>query len=249
MNDLLKIIEAMIFSSESAISLVELQTVLFTYSGEEISIEAIQEYVNTLELKYEDDSFIFEIVKSGGGYQFLSKPAFHKPISALLQQRAKRKLSTAALECLSIIAYSQPVTKNDIEQIRGVNCDYTIQKLMERDLVKITGRAEQPGKPLLYGTSQYFMDYFGINSIEELPKLKEFEKEMAIGDPGDIMVNVDEHQNHTLSLKVKKDERRDDTQNENDEKNNEENKPQENNIGEDSSGENHSEGSASEEQA
>lgn len=249
MNDLSKIIEAMIFSSESPISLVELQTVLFTYSGEEIGIEAIQEYVNALELKYEDDIYIFEIVKSGGGYQFLSKPAFHKPISALLQQRAKRKLSTAALECLSIIAYSQPVTKNDIEQIRGVNCDYTIQKLMERDLVKITGRAEQPGKPLLYGTSQYFMDYFGINSIEELPKLKEFEKDMAIGDPGDIMVNVEENEDHSFTIKVKKDERRDDAQNEYDEKNNEENNSQENNIGEENSGEDNSEGFTSKEQA
>ena len=130
---------------------------------------------------------------------------------------------------------------------------------MERDLVKITGRAEQPGKPLLYGTSQYFMDYFGINSIEELPKLKEFEKDMAIGDPGDIMVNVEEHEDHTFTIKVKKDERRDDAQNEYNEKNNEETNTQETNIGEDNSGEDNSEenntgednseGSASKEQA
>lgn len=213
MNDLAKLIEALIFSSESPITPVELQTVLFTFSGEEISLEAIQEFINAIQIKYENDDFVFEIIKSGGGYQFLTKPAFHKPISALLQQRAKRKLSTAALECLSIIAYSQPVTKTDIEQIRGVNCDYTIQKLMERDLVKITGRADQPGKPLLYGTTQYFMDYFGINSIEELPRLKEFEqKDIAIGDPGDIMVNVEEHQDHTITIKVQKEERRDDAQ-------------------------------------
>jgi len=223
MNDLSKIIEAMIFSSESPISLVELQTILFTYSGEEISLEALQEYVDALELKYEDDSYIFKIVQSGGGYQFLTKPAFHKPISALLQHRAKRKLSTAALECLSIIAYSQPVTKNDIEQIRGVNCDYTIQKLMERDLVKITGRAAQPGKPLLYGTSQYFMDYFGINSMDELPKLKEFEKDISIGSPGDIMVNVEDAEDISFSIRLNNEERREDAQNETDEKTDEEN--------------------------
>ncbi|MFN3939385.1 MAG: SMC-Scp complex subunit ScpB, partial [Chitinophagales bacterium] len=213
MNDLSRLIEALIFSSEVPISPAELQTVLFTYSGEEISINAIQEHIDALQLKYDTDDFIFEIVKTGGGYQFLSKPAFHKPISALLQQRAKRKLSTAALECLSIVAYAQPVTKTDIEQIRGVNCDYTIQKLMERDLIKIVGRADQPGKPLQYGTTQYFMDYFGINNIEELPKLKEFEqKDISIGDPGDIMVNVEENADHTVTLKVLKDERRDDTQ-------------------------------------
>lgn len=218
MNDLAKIIEAMIFSSESPISLVELQTVLFTYSGEEIGLEALQEYVTAIQIKYEDDDFIFEVVQSGGGFQFLTKPAYHKPVSALLQQRAKRKLSTAALECLSIIAYSQPATKMDVEQIRGVNCDYTIQKLMERDLVKIVGRADQPGKPLQYGTTQYFMDYFGINSLDEMPKLKEFEhKDMSIGDPGDIMVNVEENADHTYTIKVQKDERRDDAQNENNE--------------------------------
>ena len=170
-----------------------MQTILFTYSGEEVSLEAIQEHVDALQTKYESDDYVFEIVKTGGGYQFLSKPYYHKPITTLLQHRAKRKLSVAALECLSMIAYSQPITKIEIEQIRGVNCDHTIQKLMERDLIKIIGRSDTAGRPLLYGTTQYFMDYFGINGLEELPRLKEFEqKDMSIGAPSEIMETMSE---------------------------------------------------------
>lgn len=236
MNNLQKLIEALIFSSEQPITIAELQTVLFTYSGEEVSLEAIQEHVDVLLQKYESDDFVFEIVKTGGGYQFLSKPYYHKPISTLLQHRAKRKLSIAALECLSIIAYSQPVTKVDIEQIRGVNCDHTIQKLMERDLIKINGRSDTAGRPLLYGTTQYFMDYFGINNLEELPKLKEFEqKDISIGSPSDIMESVSEEEAYS---QVRFDnERREDAQTDNYEKNEqqftEENPPTEEIDGED----------------
>ncbi len=215
MNDLQKLIEALIFSSEQPISVAEIQTILFTYSGEEVSLEALQEHVDALTTKYESDDFVFEVVKTGGGYQFLSKPYYHKPITALLQHRAKRKLSVAALECLSIIAYSQPVTKVEIEQIRGVNCDHTIQKLMERDLIRITGRSETAGRPLLYGTTQYFMDYFGINGLEELPRLKEFEQKddsSSIGAPSDIMESFSEEEAYS-HLHVNN-ERREDAQNE-----------------------------------
>ncbi|MFN0275095.1 MAG: SMC-Scp complex subunit ScpB [Chitinophagales bacterium] len=215
MNDLQKLIEALIFSAEQPISISELQTVLFTYSGEEISLEAIQEHVDAICMKYENDDFVFEIIKSGGGYQFLTKPTYHKPISTLLQHRARRKLSTAALECLSIIAYSQPITKTEVEQIRGVNCDHTLQKLLERDLIKISGRADTPGKPLLYATTQFFMDYFGINELNDLPKLREFEQKdiSSIGDPGDIMVSVEETESGSTII-ANYDERRDDAQNE-----------------------------------
>jgi segregation and condensation protein B len=215
MNDLQKLIEALIFSAEQPISISELQTVLFTYSGEEIGLEAIQEHIDSILLKYENDDFVFEVVKSGGGYQFLTKPTYHKPISTLLQHRARRKLSTAALECLSIIAYSQPITKTEIEQIRGVNCDHTLQKLLERDLIKISGRADAPGKPLLYATTQFFMDYFGINELNDLPKLREFEQKdiSSIGDPGDIMVTVEETEEGSTII-ANYDERRDDALNE-----------------------------------
>ena len=108
------------------------------------------------------------------GYQFLTKKDYHQVISLLQAQRSKKKLSQAALETLAIIAYKQPVTKPDVEQIRGVNCDYSIQKLLEKELIAIVGKSEALGKPILYGTSALFMDYFGINDIAELPQMKDF---------------------------------------------------------------------------
>ena len=86
-----------------------------------------------------------------------------------------KKLSQSALETLAIIAYRQPITKLEVEQIRGVNCDYTMQKLLEKDLISISGKADGPGRPLLYSLSQYFLDYFGIASIADLPQLKDVE--------------------------------------------------------------------------
>jgi segregation and condensation protein B len=112
--------------------------------------------------------------ESGGGWQFLTKKDYHKTVAQLNGDKFLKRLSTAALETLSIVAYKQPITKGEIEAIRGVNSDYSIQKLLEKELIVITGRNEEmPGKPLVYCTSKSFMDYFGINSPEDLPKLKE----------------------------------------------------------------------------
>jgi segregation and condensation protein B len=88
--------------------------------------------------------------------------------------RAKKKLSQAAIETLAIIAYRQPITKLEIEQIRGVNCDYTVQKLLEKELISLAGKADTVGKPILYQTSDLFMDYFGLKNIADLPQLKDF---------------------------------------------------------------------------
>ena len=108
------------------------------------------------------------------GYQFLTKKEYHAVISLLQVQRSKKKLSPAALETLAIIAYKQPVTKLEIEQIRGVNSEYSIQKLLEKELITIVGKSETVGRPILYSPSQQFMDYFGINNLNELPQIKEF---------------------------------------------------------------------------
>ena len=111
---------------------------------------------------------------SGGGWQFLTKKDYHKTIAQLNGDKFLKKLSAAAMETLAIIAYKQPVTKGEIESIRGVSADYAVQKLLEKELIIITGRNEKlPGHPLVYSTSKNFMDYFGINSAEELPKIKE----------------------------------------------------------------------------
>ena len=143
----------------------------------EVPEKDIDQAITALTEKYNEDQYSFHIVKSGGGYQFLTKPAYQSSISILLKQQSKRRLSTSALETLAIVAYKQPVTKGVVEQIRGVNCDYTINKLLEKGLIEIQGKADSIGRPIIYGTSQKFMDYFGINELGELPTPKDFAKE------------------------------------------------------------------------
>lgn len=143
----------------------------------DVPSEDISSGLEELKGRFESDGHSFELVKSGGGYQFLTKPAYQASIGILLKQQSKRRLSNSALETLAIIAYKQPVTKGEMEQIRGVNCDYAVQKLLEKELVEIQGKSEGIGRPLLYGTSDKFMDYFGINDLKELPTPKDFSKE------------------------------------------------------------------------
>lgn len=143
---------------------------MFEAEVPERDIEAVLERIAH---RFADDSYAFGLVKSGGGYQFLTKPSYQASISLMLRQKGKRQLSTSALETLAIIAYRQPVTRSEMEQIRGVNCDYAVNKLLEKELIEIRGKSEGVGRPMLYGTSAKFMDHFGINSTSDLPQLKE----------------------------------------------------------------------------
>lgn len=140
----------------------------------EVPEEHVLAAIKELRLKYQSEDFSFQIELLGGGYQFLTKPAYQASISILLKQQSQKRLSTAQLETLSIIAYKQPITKGEIEQIRGVNSDYSVQKLLEKELVEIQGKSEGVGRPLIYGTSEKFMEYFGINSVTDLPQPKDF---------------------------------------------------------------------------
>jgi segregation and condensation protein B len=170
-------IEALIFCSPGPVKEQEIQSTLVEMFEAEVASEDIQTAISRIKDKYESDEFSFHLIKSGGGYQFLTKPAYQASIGILLKQQSKKRLSTSALETLSIVAYKQPVTKVDIEQIRGVNCDYSINKLLEKGLIEIKGKAETIGRPLIYGTSPMFMDYFGINNLNDLPTLKDFQQE------------------------------------------------------------------------
>lgn len=168
-------IEAILFAAEGPVRMEDLWKHINKDSPEPIDESVIQNVIQLIQEKYQNEIFPFQIGEVGGGYQFLTKPAYHEVVSAYLNRNTVKRLTQAALEVLAIIAYKQPISKNLIEVIRGVNADYTVQKLMEKELIEIAGRSEEPGKPLLYKTTQQFLDYFGINSIEELPKLKEFE--------------------------------------------------------------------------
>jgi len=166
-------IEALVFASEQSLPVKEIQVVIHSGLGIDISEDDIIAHLKAIKEKYDGDDFAITLVEINEGYQFLTKSAHHVLIHQLQIQRSKKKLSQAALETLAIIAYRQPVTKLEIEQIRGVNCDYTLQKLLEKELISITGKADAAGKPLLYGTSALFMDYFGIKNNSELPQLKD----------------------------------------------------------------------------
>ncbi|PSJ72383.1 SMC-Scp complex subunit ScpB [Sphingobacteriales bacterium UPWRP_1] len=177
-------IEAIIFSAKQAVTEAEIISTLEKTLEIPVSPKQVQQYIAQLTQKYNSGEFAFELTPISDGYQFLTKTAYHKTISVFLNLKARKKLSTSALETLSIIAYKQPITKAEIEQIRGVNCDYSIQKLLEKELIEIAGRSEVPGRPLLYGTTQLFMDYFGLQNLTDLPKLKEIQPQTnQIGTP------------------------------------------------------------------
>jgi len=170
-------VEALIFASEKPLTSLELVDLLNNALGfieDRATLEQVESAIDGIREKYATEFYPFEVRQSGGGWQFLTKGLFHKTIAQLNGDKFLKRLSAAAMETLAIIAYKQPITKGEIETIRGVNCDYVIQKLLEKELVVISGREETlPGKPLIYNTSKSFMDYFGINSADDLPRIKD----------------------------------------------------------------------------
>jgi segregation and condensation protein B len=176
-------IEALIFCSPSPIKLADLKSCLTEMFNAEVPEEDVLGAIQRLLDKYEHEDFSFQLNKSAGGYQFLTKPAYQASIGIMLKQQSKKRLSTSAMETLSIIAYKQPVSKTEVETIRGVNCDYAVQKLLEKGLIEIQGKGEGVGRPLIYGTSPKFMEYFGISDLSELPTPKDFSQEVnTIGE-------------------------------------------------------------------
>lgn len=177
-------VEALIFASEkplTALEITELVNSAFGFMDDKVVIDQVETCIEGVKEKYNSAFFPFELRESGGGWQFLTKREYHQTIAQLNGDKFLKRLSTAALETLAIIAYKQPITKSEIEAIRGVNCDYSIQKLLEKELIIISGRNEaMVGKPLIYATSRHFMDYFGINTPEELPKISEVLAEQMV---------------------------------------------------------------------
>jgi segregation and condensation protein B len=188
-------IEALIFSSDSALTVADISACLQKLSLEtNIDDATIERQLEDISNKYKADFYSFELRVIGGGYQFFTKPAYHKTVSVLVGQKEKKRLSTSALETLSIIAYKGPITKTECEAIRGVNCDYSVQRLLEKELIEVAGRVEgAPGKPVLYRVTPVFLDYFGINSTNELPKLKDVlppTDDNTIGEIADSVVDI-----------------------------------------------------------
>lgn len=167
-------VEALIFASERPLTQLEMVEMVSAALEESVEAERIATCIEAIREKYDASYYPFQLREAGGGYQFLTKKAYHKTVLQLNGDKHIKKLSSAAMETLAIIAYKQPITKSEVEFIRGVSADYSIQKLLEKELIVITGRNENMvGKPLTYATSKNFMDYLGINGPKELPQLKD----------------------------------------------------------------------------
>ena len=169
--DELRIFEALLFASEEMLTPAKLKTLL---PGAPDS-KSIRKMVGEINEKLQSENHPFEIVESGGGYQFRTLALYYPWVRKLYKERAAKKLSVAALECLAIIAYRQPISKADVEAVRGVMSDGSMKTLLEKRLVDFTRDDSRPGRPLLYSTTNEFLKYFGINKISDLPKIEEFE--------------------------------------------------------------------------
>ena len=169
-NELKIVIEALLFASERPLSIEEMKEAF----EEKLSSEDIAESLSLLKADYEVQGRGFRLFEIAGGYQLVTDSRLAPHIKRFYQEREKKRLSQASLETLSVIAYRQPVTRADIEFIRGVNVDGAIHTLLEKGLVRIVGRKEVPGRPMLYGTTKQFLDHFGLNSVKDLPTLSEY---------------------------------------------------------------------------
>jgi len=196
MLSLESIIEALLVAAEEPLTISDIQRALKQEASRQLSEEepneneshllrtlalakssSIQAAIDELNSIYEEQNRSFSILNKSNGWKIYTKAAFGDFVAQLYPNQRSSKLSKAAIETLAIIAYRQPVTKASMEATRGVSCDGMVQKLLNRDLISITGRANQPGRPLLYGTTPEFFEHFGIKSIEELPNFEELRKQ------------------------------------------------------------------------
>ena len=171
MENLLHIIEAMIFASDTPITAQKIKNIL-----QEGTVPQIKKAVKQLNENYDKIDAAFHIVEVAEGFQMVSRADYASWLTRLYKARQASRLTRRALETLAIIAYKQPVTKTEMESIRGVNVDGVVKTLIERNLITVTGREKAPGNPLLYGTTKNFLEYFGLKSINDLPKLKEIDE-------------------------------------------------------------------------
>ena len=171
-----KILEALLFSSDKPLAVEEMHQAF----AEPVEAGDLRSTLESLKSEYESSERGFKLVEIAGGWQFLTDPACADYLRRFHETSQKRRLSNASLETLSVIAYRQPVARAEIEYIRGVNVDGAIKSLLEKHLVRVSGRKEAPGRPMLYATTREFLEYFGLQSLKDLPTLKEF-KESDLG--------------------------------------------------------------------
>jgi len=177
------VIEAIIFASPEPISAKNISKTILDADGQvEVPPDEVDAIVEKLNHRYDEAGLAFTINRVAGGYAFATEPRYRHWLSVLQHEQAYKKLSASAIETLAIVAYKQPVTKPEIDFIRGVDSGYITRQLLEKELIRVAGRADSPGKPLLYKTSDLFLKHFDINSVKELPKPREIEEIMNDDD-------------------------------------------------------------------
>ena len=180
------LIEALIFGAREPLSVRQIQA-LYEVQGPEgseprkIDYDSIARLIEELNGEYAAGDRPYRIVQIAGGYQFATQPAYAEWLGKLYKEQTRRKLSQSSIETLAIIAYKQPITKPEIESIRGVNCDYVLSTLLEKDMATIVGRAPTVGRPLLYGTTTEFLKHFGLNELNDLPRPREIQDILGDG--------------------------------------------------------------------
>lgn len=169
-EEIKRVVEALLFAVHEPISIRKIVEII-----EGSDQKLIKEVISQLGKEYDSYDRAFQIEEIANGFQLLSRPEYHEWVSKLIKKSNDAKLSQSSLETLAIIAYKQPIIRADIEAIRGVQSGQIIRTLIEKDLVKIAGRDEVLGRPLLYGTTKKFLEFFSLNSIKDLPKVEELE--------------------------------------------------------------------------
>jgi len=174
------VIEALLFSAQKPLSIREMATVIKGAEDEvsrneftHVSQAEVAGALEQLKIEYVQEQRAFQLIEKAEGWQLATDPKYAQWVRQLFPAPKPARLSAPALETLAIIAYRQPITRADVEAVRGVNIDGVLQTLIERGLVKIAGRAEIPGRPLLYETTQFFLDHFGLRALDELPNVEE----------------------------------------------------------------------------
>ncbi|MCH8556548.1 MAG: SMC-Scp complex subunit ScpB [Balneolia bacterium] len=176
-SELKQVVEAILFSTPEAVSLSSLKTIIAARAdGYEATDEELTGHIGELNAQYEEGGHAFRIKQVAGGYSFATRDEYHPWLEHIQHENALRKISQTALETLAIVAYKQPITKPEVDHIRGVDSGYVVKQLLEKGLIAVAGRNDGPGRALLYKTSDRFLRHFGLNAIEELPKPREIEE-------------------------------------------------------------------------
>ncbi len=187
-------VEALVFASDAALGPADVARAVGEVTGADVDAAAVAQSVARLNAEYDGTERAFRILDYGGGYRMATVEAAEPFLRVLFSQDDERRLSRSLLETLAVVAYKQPVTKPEIDHVRGVGSDYALRSLLEKDLARIAGRGESVGRPLLYGTTERFLDLFALGSLDELPRPREIEELLAdprfAGERADLLASL-----------------------------------------------------------